>query len=179
MFLAQRIAGFAAVVFGLIMMILGLFWQGAIVAFAGFVLASLAELVLVQQSKYHLALGLPYKDEQINLMLKRSTPVKVSSGGLSIHPLDGTAYPLLQLHGDYYLRAKAFIAYIEQNETEYRFAFPDVEPVLLASEPRCRQGSSLFQFNDQVFVKLSALPLAIQLEGDRLRIEVQSRSAQL
>jgi hypothetical protein len=174
LFLAQRILGFAAVFIGLIMMFIGAFWQGSVVAFAGFVLASLAEIVLMQRDTYVLALGLPYKNEQINLIIKRSTPVKVFSSGLSIHPFDGTAYPLLQLHGEAYLRAKAFVSYIEQHEMEYRFVFPDVDPVLLVCEPRCRKGSSLFQFNDHVFVKLSALPLDVHREGDRLRIEVAS-----
>ncbi|SFE43165.1 hypothetical protein SAMN05216378_3091 [Paenibacillus catalpae] len=178
LFTAQRLLGFAALLFGVFMMFVTL-PLGLIFAGAGFVLISLAELVRMQQGTYHLALGLPYKNEQINEIIKRSTPVKVFSTGLSIHPFDGTAYPLLQLHGESYLRAKAFIPYIEQSEMEYRFSFPDVDPVLLLCEPRCGQGSSLFQFNEQVFVKLSALPLTIKREGDRLRIEVASQPHQL
>jgi hypothetical protein len=178
LFLAQRLLGFAAILFGLIIMFSNIL-TGLIVAAAGSVLVSLAELVRMQQGTYHLALGLPYKNEQINEMIKLSQPVKVFSSGLTIHPFDGTEYPLLLLHGEYYLRAKAFVPYIEQQEMEYKFVFPDTEPVLLLCEPRCRQGSSLFQFNDQVFVRLSALPLAIQLEGDKLQIAVKTSSAQL
>jgi hypothetical protein len=178
LFLAQRLLGFAAILFGVIILFSNIL-AGLIVAVAGSVLVSLAELVRMQQGTYHLALGLPYKNEQINEMIKLSQPMKVFSSGLTIHPHDDTAYPMLRLHGEYYLRAKAFVPYIEQQEMEYKFVFPDTEPVLLLCELRCRQGSNLFQFNEQVFVKLSALPLAIQMEGDKLRIEVKTSLAQL
>ncbi|GMK46671.1 hypothetical protein PghCCS26_38000 [Paenibacillus glycanilyticus] len=172
MFIAQRILGYAALLMGLYMALFGALIEGAAFAAAGFVLVSLAELVRLQQGMYHLALGLPLKNEQIHKILRRTPPVKVTSTTLSIHPFNETEYPLLELQGESYLRVKAFIPYIEQSETEYRFTFPESALVLLICDPRYSQGSRLFQYNDQVFVKLSALPLSVQKEGDRLRVEI-------
>lgn len=179
MFIAQRILGYAALLLGLLIVLSGQVIEAAMFAAAGFVLISLAELVRLQQGMYHLALGLPLKHEQIHHILRRTPPVKVTSTSLSIHPFNETEYPLLELHGEYYLRAKAFIPYMEQSETEYRFAFPETALVLLICEPRYRKGSRLFQYNDQVFVKLSALPLSVEKEGDRLHVEAVSHPHQL
>ncbi|TCN00677.1 hypothetical protein EV294_101125 [Paenibacillus sp. BK033] len=179
MFIAQRILGYAALLFGLLVSFSGQIAEAGMFAVAGFVLVSLAELVRLQQGMYHLALGLPLRNEQIHKILRRTSPVKVTSTTLSIHPFNETEYPLLELQGEAYLRVKAFISYIEQSETEYRFTFPDSAPVLLICDPRYSQGSRLFQYNDQVFVKLSALPLSIEKEGDRLRVEVAAQRHQL
>ncbi|MCM3628843.1 hypothetical protein M3194_15980 [Paenibacillus glycanilyticus] len=179
MFIAQRVLGYAAILFGVFMIFSSAFVQGAVFAAAGFVLISLAELVRLQQGTYHLALGLPLKNEQINDIMRRTPPSKVTSSSLNIHPFDGAEYPLIRLHGESYIRAKVFVPYIVQTEMEYRFAFPNAEPVLLICEPRYSLDSRLFQYNEQVYVKLSELPLKYQTEGDRLRMEIAARQHQL
>lgn len=177
LFTIQRLFGYGLLLFGFMSLIFGdfpvkAFGTGLIVA--GFVLISLAELVEIQKGNYHRTLGLPYTKADLNIIISRSEKKIVKSETLKIHPLDETEYPLIRLNGEQYLRAKAFINYMKQNEMEYTFEFPNKTPIILDCTYSYFPGVKLFGFQDQVFVMLSELPLTTRVEGELLLVEAAS-----
>ncbi|MFX3635099.1 MAG: hypothetical protein ACE3L7_19175 [Candidatus Pristimantibacillus sp.] len=178
MFTIQRILGYGLLFFGLLMTLMtGEFSVGPLIIFAGFILVSLSEIIRLMQGTYQITLGLPPTSEQLHFIIQHSPKWLVSSQSLAIYPLNETEYPIIRLHGESYIRARAFLKYMEQKEMEYRFHFPDLAPIVMNCTSFYSPGVDLFEFNDQVFVKLSELPLIQRLEGERyLSIELIAAS---
>lgn len=174
LFTLQRIVGYGLILFGIIMSFTGVGINiGVTLMFAGFVLVSLAEMVRIMRGTYLTTLGLPPTKEQLHTIISHSPKWLVSSNSLTIYPNNDTEYPVIHLHGEQYIRSRVFRPYMEQTEMEYRFSFPGREPIIMNCTTNYSPGVDLFEFNDQVFVKLSELPLIHRIEGDRyLNIEV-------
>jgi len=176
-FIIQRICGVLLLIFGVVLLFMGNggIPVGGALLFGGFVLISLAELVDLQRGIYRTAMGLPYSQEQINLLI-RSSKRLVSSESLSIYPNNETEYPIIQLNGQSYIRARALVNYMEQSELTYTFQFPNADPVVMRCAARYAAGVNLFGFHDQVFVNLAELPVTASTNGDYFQIE--SKAAQ-
>lgn len=135
---------------------------------SGFLLISLSKMVDNLTDINHKLLGLPFTTSQLNTILKYSPQYFVESSTLDVYPDNETLYPLINLENEFYIRAKVFYKYLSQNEHQYTFSLPEKEPIVLNCSSSYYQGVDLFQYGEQVLVKLSVLKLNISIYKDRV-----------
>lgn len=135
---------------------------------SGFLLISLSRLVDNLTDINHKLLGLPFTTSQLNTILKYSSKYYVESSTFDVYPDNETLYPLINLENEFYVRAKVFYKYLSQNEHQYTFSLPEKEPVVLNCSSSYYQGVDLFQYGEQVLVKLSVLNINTSIYKDRV-----------
>lgn len=135
---------------------------------SGFLLISLSKLVDNLTDINHKLLGLPFTTSQLNTILKYSPQYYVESSTLDVYPDNETLYPLINLENELYIKAKVFYKYLSQNEHQYTFRLPEKGAIVLNCSSAYYQGVDLFQYGEQVLVKLSVLKLNISIYKDRL-----------
>lgn len=170
----QRIIGFLII----ISCVVGGFISGNFIIIfygvvGGFILVSLSYVVEHLQDISERALGIPLSNQQIRKIKINSEEIKVTSNTLDINPKDDL-YPLLRLDNEYYLRAKALIKYLSQEDRKYTFHFLNRKPLIYTCAIRYRPGINMFELDEQVFVKLSSLSqvgLIVNITEEGLLIE--------
>lgn len=137
----------------------------------GFVLLSMSKLVNYNREIHHKLLGLPLTKNQIDQIKKHSPLFRIASPWITIYPQQDIQYPLLILDDERYIRARVFYRYLSQEENRYTFDLPGHEPVVLGCSKVYYKGVELFEDEDQVFVKISRLPVKLTIINDRIVIE--------
>lgn len=139
--------------------------------FGGLLLMGLSKLIAIVEQIYLKVLQVPYTYNQVSTIVKNANRYYVESSVFDVYPEEQAQYPLINLDGDYYIRARAFMKYLRQNESEYTFALPDQAPITLNRLDYYEKGVELFAFEDQVIVLLKRIQLKPVTEGDTLRLE--------
>ncbi|UVI28264.1 hypothetical protein [Paenibacillus spongiae] len=137
----------------------------------GLVLISLSKLLNYNREIHNKLLGLPLTKNQIFQIKKRSPLFRIESPWIDIYPQQGIAYPLLFLDDERYLRARVFYRYLSQDENLYTLELPGHEPVVLSCSKFYYKGVELFEDEEQVFVKISVLPVKLTFNNDRIIID--------
>ncbi|WP_042164271.1 hypothetical protein [Paenibacillus gorillae] len=174
----QKLVGFAFVIIGIISLLAVSPWIGGILLFGGFVLISLGELILLLKGMHDRQLGLPPSKEQLHRIIQATPKLEVFSGSLTISPVNGTEYPVIELDGEKYVRGRAFVRYMSQTGNRYSFEFPNTDKLELRCAVNYSPGVSIFGYQEQVFVKLSVLPIAYRFEAEKLIVEALETALQ-
>ncbi|QHW33051.1 hypothetical protein GZH47_21105 [Paenibacillus rhizovicinus] len=174
----------ALFIVGVLVLIIGIFFGfadenlGVIIAsvVGGFILLGIARLIeLLEGISLHL-LKVPVTFNQLRNIIMNSTTYRIESASFDIHPnaKGEPMYPLVILDNAYYLRARVFYAYLSQSEDKYTFALPEQDPVVIHTADSYYKGVSLFNYQDHVYVKLNAIRLIPNIEGNKLVLEYLS-----
>jgi len=137
----------------------------------GFLLMSLSKLIDISKDNNHRLLGLPLTKSQINQIKGRSPHYLIESPIFDIYPQKNPIYPLIMLDNERYIRAKVFYNYLSQEEDCYKFELPDHESIAINCSSFYYSGVDLFEHEDQVFVKLSKLPVKLTIHSSRVIME--------
>lgn len=168
----QRILGLCILAAGsLIGIASGNYYVLVMAITCGLILMSLSKLFDINRDKYHLLLGIPLTKSQINLIKNRSPHYRVESRVFKIYPQQDPIYPIIMLDHERYMRAKVFYNYLSQEEYCYKFELPGHEPIALNCSTSYYSGVDLFEHEDQVFVKISSLPVKLTVHNRRIIME--------
>ncbi|GGG76808.1 hypothetical protein [Paenibacillus radicis (ex Gao et al. 2016)] len=123
------------------------------------------------KAMYDRQLGLPPSKEQLQRIIHATPQLAVTSSSLTISPVDGSEYPVIELDGEKYVRGRAFVRYMSQFGNRYSFEFPNTDKLELRCSVDYSKGVPLFGYEEQVFIKLSVLPITYRFEAERLIVE--------
>lgn len=139
----------------------------------GLILLGISKIIEILEAISHKYLQIPFTLNQIWKIIKNSSQYEVASTTFEIHlsPKGDIIYPLVILDNEFYLRARVFYKYLSQSENEYKFELPKQEPVIITKSLSYYKGVELFDFRDQVFVKLKKINVKPIIEGKKLILE--------
>ncbi|WP_054955571.1 hypothetical protein [Paenibacillus dakarensis] len=167
-------AGLLVLVFGVIYGILSENPMIILVSVVGgFILMGVYKMIEILEGIHHRVLQVPFTENQLHTIITFSKPYKIVSKAFEIHPnpQGNPIYPLIKLDNDYYLRARVFNKYLSQLDNMYTFKLPNQARVTLSSSMSYQEGAGLFQFHDQVFVRLKDINIKPVSEGYILTLE--------
>ncbi|QJC51499.1 hypothetical protein HGI30_08015 [Paenibacillus albicereus] len=141
--------------------------------FGGLVLLALSRIIDLLEDISRQRSGAPFAAGQLAKLMRRSPARSVESELFDVHlnPRGGREYPLLHLGGEAYLRARVFLSYLRQDGDQYTFELPGQEPVTLSRTSGYAEGADLFEFQEQVFVKLRAIGMRAVVDGQKVKLE--------
>ncbi|WP_339279811.1 hypothetical protein NYE40_08995 [Paenibacillus sp. FSL W8-1187] len=141
--------------------------------FGGLLLMALSRIIDLLEELLRNASDAPYSREQLAKIMQRSRAFRLESELFEVHPnaSGGNEYPLYYLNGEPYVRARAFLPYIKQVDTRYTFELPGREPVTLDRSSAYLQEVPLFEYQEQVVVRLKSLGLRTRPVGDAIKLE--------
>ncbi|WP_019424187.1 hypothetical protein [Paenibacillus sp. OSY-SE] len=125
------------------------------VVFAGFTLIGIAKIITYLKGIYYIQLGIPLDRDLVKDKIARWPIYHIRSHHF---PLEGDSrHSLVQLDDEWYVRTTVFAQYVSHSGFTHTFRFPGKEEIVLSSSTHYIKGISMFDINDTVFVKLSAL----------------------
>lgn len=142
--------------------------------FAGLLLLAVSKVVDYVHDLHTQSLGIPWSDSQLRKIKLKSRKLKVASSSLKIHAEVDAEYPILHLDGERYVRIKAFLNYLSQEERSYKLELPERDPIVLSCAIDYYPGVEMFELDDQVYIRLSCLTqagLAVRFTGEALLVD--------
>ncbi|MCQ6560757.1 hypothetical protein [Paenibacillus mendelii] len=168
----QRILGLCILLAGsLIGLASGNYYVLVMAITCGFVLMSLSKLIDMNRDNNHRLLGMPLTTSQINQIKSRSPHYQIESPIFDIYPQQNPVYPFMMLDNERYIRAKVFYNYLSQEGYCYTFELPGHESIALHCSTFYYSGVELFEHEDQVFVKISSLPVKLTILNRKIIME--------
>jgi hypothetical protein len=168
----QQIVGWIFIIVGTIS---GVAWETPLLVmfslFGGFILLSVSTLINILREINHKLLGIPLTDNQVSTIINFSRSYIIESNTITIYPDNETSYALIKLDGNLYIRARVFLRHLEQVEYEYKFSFPDKEPVILNCSDKYYEGVDLFALENYVFVRIEKLNLKVTIYKNIIKFE--------
>jgi hypothetical protein len=84
---------------------------------------------------------------------------KFHSELFNVNESERDTYPLIELNGNQYTRAKVFKNYVSYTGDRFTFEFPNMEPISMRKEKSYSSEAGLFENNGVLYVKLSNLSI--------------------
>lgn len=166
-------------VLGLLVIVLGspivLFTEniffGIISLVGGALVLGVSKMIEQLQDMNHKILGISLTDSQINTIIRNSRSYHIESEVFPVYPDNETKSPLIVLEGEYYINARLFKNNLKHEEYEYRLALPGKEQIVMNLSEYYYKGVLLFKWHDQLLLKISAVPLTLTMNKDRIIFE--------
>ncbi|CAI6029621.1 hypothetical protein [Cohnella sp. JJ-181] len=134
----------------------------------GLVLLALSHLIGIAESVQARVLDLPPTLDTVRNRIRHASDYAVTAADIEIYPAQGAMHSLVELDENLYMRTFAFMKHLSVLDRRYSFSLPGREPVELHGADRYFQGADLFSVDGYAYVKLSAIGLAADREGDRI-----------
>jgi hypothetical protein len=138
----------------------------------GLLLLGMSEVLFSVRNVESMVLTSTLNAEYIIRLIEQSKRYVFVSDDLEIYNLDSEIFPLIILENEEYIPVTPLTNYVEPSQDEYIFKFPNNNEHRLKVYNTYQHKVDLFEVDNKLLVKASALGLSLEIEGDRVKVRI-------